>query len=91
MKVRKLEISQRISCGGGFEGKTRKTILVAIGALAILLLLGTTVSAHDVDAISEKDSADGGGVGTDGGGVGTDISHYDGGGVGTDGGGVGTD
>jgi hypothetical protein len=76
---------QRISAGGGFEGQKRKSILVAMGALTVLLLLSTCVSADTLNP-TECDSADGGGVGTDGGGVGTD-----GGGVGTDGGGVGTD
>ena len=75
----------RISAGGGFEGQKRKSILVAMGALTVLLLLSTCVSAETLEP-TVSSSADGGGVGTDGGGVGTD-----GGGVGTDGGGVGTD
>jgi hypothetical protein len=89
---------RRISCGGGFEGQRRKSVLVAFGALLVLLLLCTSVSADEVTSSQPEDhlvdgggvGTDGGGVGTDGGGVGTDGS-YDGGGVGTDGGGVGTD
>ena len=79
---------QRISCGGGFEGQRRKSILVAMGALVCLLLISSTVYAE-----CTTDTIDGGGVGTDGGGVGTDGGGVgtDGGGVGTDGGGVGTD
>jgi hypothetical protein len=88
--------SQRLSAGGGFEGKKRRTILVAFGALTIALLLCTTVSANDVATTPDSVDGggvgtDGGGVGTDGGGVGTDLPTYNGGGVGTDGGGVGTD
>jgi hypothetical protein len=89
------EASLRISAGGGFEGKKRISILVALGALVIALLVCTTVSADDTTTIGDFSDGggvgtDGGGVGTDGGGVGTDAS-FDGGGVGTDGGGVGTD
>ena len=85
----------RFSAGGGFEGRRNRSILVAVGALVIMLLLCTTVSADDVAVPDQTDGGgvgtDGGGVGTDGGGVGTDLPTFEGGGVGTDGGGVGTD
>ena len=45
----------RFSAGGGFEGRRNRSILVAVGALVIMLLLCTTVSADDVAVPDQTD------------------------------------